>query len=111
MRTQRRALGVTQQKLAAALGLALAQVRKYEASTNRVSASRLQQIALALKVTPAFFFELAPAPKIKGVRVPARIKDFVSSPQGTALARAFAMISDGKLRCDIVTLVGRFARL
>jgi transcriptional regulator with XRE-family HTH domain len=36
-------------------------VRKYESGANRVSAGRLQRIALALHVTPAFFFDEAPA--------------------------------------------------
>lgn len=102
---QRRALGVTQQKLADALGLALAQVRKYEAGTNRISASRLQQIALALKVEPAFFFDKVSAAKTGAAKVTAQL-----SSQVVALSRAFAKINDGKLRHDIITLVEGIAR-
>ena|ERR1700733_55023 len=109
IRVQRQVLGMTQQKLADVIGLAIQQVRKYEAGTNRVSASRLQQIALALKVTPTFFFEEAPTVR-RGPQVPARIKDFISSPEGIALSRAFAKISDRKMRVSIVTLVERIAR-
>jgi transcriptional regulator with XRE-family HTH domain len=105
IRMQRRVLRVTQEKLADALELALAQVRKYEAGTNRVSASRLQQIALALKVTPAFFFENAPALKTGAPKTGTRL-----TPQVIALSRAFAKINDGRLRHDIITLVEGIAR-
>jgi transcriptional regulator with XRE-family HTH domain len=105
IRMQRRVLGVTQQKLADALGLALAQVRKYEAGTNRVSASRLQQIALALKVTPAFFFRQSAVTYNRRSKATTRL-----SPQVIALSRAFAKINDGKLRNDIITLVEGIAR-
>jgi transcriptional regulator with XRE-family HTH domain len=108
IRVQRRVLGMTQQKLADIIGIALAQLRKYETGTNRVSASRLQQIALALKVTPASYFDGAPIVR-SGPKVPPRIKDYVSSPQGISLSRAFAKISDRKVRSSIVTLVERIA--
>jgi DNA-binding XRE family transcriptional regulator len=61
VRMQRRALDTTQHKLAGTIGIAIQQVRKYESGANRVSAGRLQRIALALHVTPAFLFDEAPA--------------------------------------------------
>jgi transcriptional regulator with XRE-family HTH domain len=105
---RRRELSVSQQELAKIIGIAIHQIRKYEWGTNRVSASRLQQIASALKVTPTFFFDEAPMPTGRP-RVPPRIKEFVCSPQGIALSRAFAKISDRKIRRSIVILVERVA--
>lgn len=55
---QRRTLaGVSQEKLAAALGITFQQVQKYENGTNRVSASRLYAVARFLKVPVSFFFD------------------------------------------------------
>src|SRR5580698_6825882 len=110
IRLQRRALGISQHKLAEMIGVSIQQVRKYEWGTNRVSASRLQQIALALKVTPAFFFDGTPIVR-SGLEAPTRIKEFVSSPQGIALSQAFTKIRDRKVRQIIVSLVERIARL
>jgi transcriptional regulator with XRE-family HTH domain len=112
IRTQRQALGLTIQKLADALGIAYRQLHKYEMGTDRVSASRLQQIAVALKVTPVFFFDQAvPIQRGAGTEMSARIKEFASSRQGIALARAFVQIADTKVRRRIVALVERIARL
>ncbi len=60
VRAQRVAIGMSQEKLADALGLTFQQVQKYEKGTNRISCSKLVQIAKALRVHPAFFFEGLP---------------------------------------------------
>lgn len=49
--------GTTQQQLADKVGIKFQQIQKYETGMNRVSASRLWDIANALGVTIAFFFE------------------------------------------------------
>jgi transcriptional regulator with XRE-family HTH domain len=48
---------MTQQKLAESVGIKFQQIQKYETGANRVSASRLWDIADALEVDVAFFFE------------------------------------------------------
>ena len=48
---------MTQVALAGAIGLTFQQVQKYEKGTNRVSASRLTEIAAVLDVAPSYFFE------------------------------------------------------
>ena len=48
---------MTQQRLAELVGIKFQQIQKYETGANRVSASRLWDIAEALGVTVAFFFE------------------------------------------------------
>lgn len=57
---RRRLLGVSQEQLAKAVHVSFQQVQKYERGLNRVSASRLLEIAIALNVTPSFFFEDVP---------------------------------------------------
>lgn len=48
--------GKTQSDLARALGLTFQQIQKYETGANRVSCSKLYQVALFLGEKPAFFF-------------------------------------------------------
>ena len=48
---------MSQSALAEALGLTFQQVQKYERGANRVSASKLYRIAVALETTPGAFFE------------------------------------------------------
>lgn len=57
LKLRRQVLNVSQHDLADAVGVTFQQIQKYESGHNRVSASRLYQIAVALKVGPAFFFE------------------------------------------------------
>ena len=110
VRMRRMMLNMSQQKLGEALGLTFQQVQKYEKGTNRIGASRLQQIAAALKTPVAFFFEDAPTPPgqtagMAEIPSPAYIADFLATSEGLALTRAFQQIKDTKLRRRIVDLV------
>lgn len=57
IRHRRWLVGMTQQQLAEAVGIKFQQIQKYETGANRVSASRLWEIADALDVEVSFFFE------------------------------------------------------
>ena len=57
VRLRRMMLGMSQEKLGESLGVTFQQVQKYEKGTNRIGASRLQHIAIVLKVPVEFFFE------------------------------------------------------
>lgn len=57
IRHRRWSVGITQQQLAEAVGIKFQQIQKYETGMNRVSASRLWDIAEALSVPVSFFFE------------------------------------------------------
>ena len=61
IRQERRNLGLTQQSLAEQVGIKFQQIQKYETGANRVSASRLWQIAGVLGLPIAHFFEGADA--------------------------------------------------
>src|SRR5271156_21827 len=60
VRMRRMMLSMSQEKLGDALGLTFQQVQKYEKGTNRIGASRLQQISQILQVPVSFFFDGAP---------------------------------------------------
>ena len=57
VRQRRWMVGMTQQQLGNKVGIKFQQIQKYETGTNRISASRLWDIAAALDVPVAFFFE------------------------------------------------------
>jgi len=57
VRSRRWMVGMTQQQLAEKVGIKFQQIQKYETGMNRVSASRLWDIAEALEVPVSFFFE------------------------------------------------------
>ncbi|WP_439634996.1 helix-turn-helix domain-containing protein [Oceanicaulis sp.] len=57
IRFRRKLLQMTQEKLAQAVGIRFQQIQKYETGANRVSASRLFEIAEALDVPVQYFYE------------------------------------------------------
>jgi transcriptional regulator with XRE-family HTH domain len=117
VRMRRMMLSMSQEKLGDALGLTFQQVQKYEKGTNRIGASRLQQISQILQVPVSFFFEGAPSATTVGAHAdglseapsPAYVSDFLSTSDGLALTKAFTKIHDAKLRRRIVDLVEQIA--
>src|ERR1700722_6520927 len=116
VRMRRMMLGMSQEKLGDALGLTVQQVQKYEKGTNRIGASRLQQISHILQVSVSFFFEGAPSAqtlsKSDGMgEAPSRpfVSDYLATSDGLALAKAFMRIDDSKLPRRIVDLVEQIA--
>ncbi|HEV3372988.1 MAG TPA: helix-turn-helix domain-containing protein [Xanthobacteraceae bacterium] len=114
VRMRRMMLSMSQEKLGGALGLTFQQVQKYEKGTNRIGASRLQQISHILQVPVAFFFEGAPTshPPTDGMGEapsPTYVSDFLATSDGLALTKAFMEIKEPKLRRRIVDLVEEIA--
>ena len=115
VRMRRMMLGMSQEKLGDALGLTFQQVQKYEKGTNRIGASRVQQIAHILQVPVSFFFEGGPstgggrADGMAEAPSPAYVSEFLSTSDGLALTKAFMRIEDAKLRRRIVDLVEQIA--
>lgn len=99
IRIRRKTVGLSQERLAEALGLTFQQVQKYERGANRVSASKLYEIAWALRSPIAFFFEgLADTagPLPDGVAEPEHsvfVHELVMTPEGLELAALFPRIS------------------
>ena len=57
VRHRRWMLGMTQQQLCDRVGIKFQQIQKYETGSNRISASRMWDIAAAMEVPVSFFFE------------------------------------------------------
>src|SRR5262245_28696223 len=114
VRMRRMMLGMSQEKLGDALGLTFQQVQKYEKGTNRIGASRLQQISHILQGPVSFFSAGTPSPSTHGEGMreapsPAYVSDFLATSDGLALTRAFTRIKEPKLRRRIVDLVEAIA--
>jgi transcriptional regulator with XRE-family HTH domain len=111
IRMRRIMLGMSQEKLGEALGLTFQQVQKYEKGTNRVGASRVQQIADILQVPVSFLFDGGPGATQGFAEGPSAtyVTDFLATSEGLALTRAFTRISDAKLRRSIVDMVENIA--
>ncbi|HEY5411985.1 MAG TPA: helix-turn-helix transcriptional regulator, partial [Caulobacteraceae bacterium] len=90
IRMRRRFLGMTQQALAGCLNLTFQQVQKYERGANRVSASKLYEIARALSVPTPYFFEglaetgSAAQDEARGAEL--SIREFLMTSEGQELA-------------------------
>ena len=113
VRMRRMMLSMSQEKLGDALSLTFQQVQKYEKGTNRIGASRLQQIANILQVPVSFFFEGAPnMPGHSGMGeapAPTYVSDFLATSDGLSLTKSFMRIKNSKLRRRIVDLVEQMA--
>lgn len=108
---RRLTLGLSQTNLGDAVGITFQQVQKYEKGTNRVSASRIQQLAKVLNVPVSFFFEGAPEAVTNGrksaensLATPTYVADFLGSRDGHKIMKAFSRIADRKVRRKMVEL-------
>jgi transcriptional regulator with XRE-family HTH domain len=97
-------LNMSQTNLGDALGLTFQQVQKYDKGTNRIAASRLQQLAAILEVPIEFFFEDAQTShgRVRGgsgdAPAPDYMSDFFATTDGVALSKAFMQIKQPRLR-------------
>jgi transcriptional regulator with XRE-family HTH domain len=114
VRMRRMMMSMSQEKLGDALGLTFQQVQKYEKGTNRIGASRMQQISNILQVPVSFFFDGAPnmpghTGSLSEAPSPVYVSDFLATSDGLALTKAFMRIKSAKLRRRIVDLVEQMA--
>ncbi|MBU2992721.1 helix-turn-helix transcriptional regulator [Octadecabacter sp. 1_MG-2023] len=97
IRHRRWVSGTTQQQLADQVGIKFQQIQKYETGMNRVSASRLWDIAHALSVDVSFFFEGLDAALIEadGSDMPS---DVLSDKEALDLLRSYYAIPENQRR-------------
>ena len=94
IRHRRWMVGMTQQQLADRVGIKFQQIQKYETGMNRVSASRLWDIADALGVQISFFFEgLA-----EGENATAPQNDLMADKEALELVRSYYAIPEAQRR-------------
>jgi transcriptional regulator with XRE-family HTH domain len=109
VRLRRTLLGLSQERLADALGLTFQQVQKYERGVNRIGASRLHHLARILEVPISFFFDEMETTTASGGRLAEEQEGFEHDPMSRRetleLVRAYYRIPDEKLRKRIFELV------
>ncbi|HEX8471303.1 MAG TPA: helix-turn-helix transcriptional regulator [Brevundimonas sp.] len=107
---RRSALGLSQSALATRLGISFQQIQKYESASNRVSASRLHQIAIALALPVRQFFPDTPLDGASPDNGRAEALPFMTaSPEGRIVANQFASIESQDARRAVATIVGALA--
>lgn len=113
IRLRRKELGVSQERLADAIGLTFQQVQKYERAANRVSASKLWEMARSLKVPITYFFDGLGDPSLgePDSEQDARrtVHDFLLTSEGVELATLFPTIRRPRVRRRILDLVRSMA--
>ncbi|MFD1510876.1 helix-turn-helix domain-containing protein [Lacimonas salitolerans] len=98
IRQRRWLVGMTQQQLAESVGIKFQQIQKYETGANRVSASRLWDIAEALEVEVSFFFDGLNAAPPEGGTPQDMPHDLMGDKEAMDLVRSYYAIPENQRR-------------
>lgn len=119
LRERRWFLGLTQSQVGDRVGIKFQQVQKYETGQNRISASRLWDLATALDVPVTYFYEGLPvngadaverAPAQERDRLGADLTSRLSDRETVELLRAYFALPDTPRR-RLLELVRALSRL
>ena len=109
VRSRRLEIGMSQERLAELLGVTFQQVQKYEKGVNRIAVSRLYDIANALEMPVARFFEgLSARVGVAEARTD-YVDDALATPEGAQLMALFASINSQRIRKRVLELVKTLA--
>ncbi|MCB9984020.1 MAG: helix-turn-helix transcriptional regulator [Rhodospirillales bacterium] len=118
LRVRRALLGLSQEKLASALGLTFQQIQKYERGTNRISAGRLYDLSKILDVPVSYFFEQVGLSQ-NAQRAVAGLsdndqdsfdsEDLMSRKETIDLVRTYYSVPDPAMRKDILKFIKSMA--
>ncbi|GGZ32774.1 helix-turn-helix domain-containing protein [Asticcacaulis endophyticus] len=113
MRKWRKLRGFSQERLADKIGVSFQQVQKYERGGNRISASKLYEIAVVLDLEPTVFYQgLREGGSLADFAISFSASDvraFLVSREGIALAQAFPAVKDAKCRRKLLELIEALA--
>ncbi len=112
LRLRRQMLRLSQDSLARRIGVTFQQVQKYERGRNRISASRLHDIATVLGVSVDWFFsDLPTAVPMEGEppAVEPIVDDPMNSTEALRVLTAFFRVRDERQRRCVVTLLETMA--
>ena len=98
IRHRRWLVGMTQQQLAEKVGIKFQQIQKYETGANRVSASRLWDIADALEVPVSFFFEGIESDNAEAQTSDSVPADILGDKEALDLVRSYYAIPENQRR-------------
>lgn len=120
LRVRRTLLGISQEKLAHAIGLTFQQIQKYERGLNRISAGRLYQFSRILDIPISYFYDNMATEtsgsgpgmsdtKQDGFQVD-DTKDFMDKKETINLLRAYYSIEDENIRKDMLRFIKSMAQ-
>lgn len=109
IRMRRKERGLSQERLAESVDLTFQQIQKYERAANRVSASKLWEIARALKTPLGYFFEGLPETGAPHADAGVSMQDFLLSAEGLEMMASFPRIRDPRVRRKVLDLVRAMA--
>ncbi len=98
VRHRRWMLGMTQQQLGDRVGIKFQQIQKYETGMNRISASRLWDIAQAMDASISFFFEGLDGAESAEHPAAAQIGDLMVDREAIELVRSYNAIPEEQRR-------------
>jgi transcriptional regulator with XRE-family HTH domain len=98
VRHRRWMVGMTQQQLGDIVGIKFQQIQKYETGMNRISASRLWDIAQALDVSISFFFEGFDGDTGDSAQTAAERGDLLADKEALELVRSYYAIPEAQRR-------------
>ena len=101
MRARRMMLDMSQTELGAVIDVTFQQIQKYERGVNRVSVSKLEKLAVALKVPINYFFDGPNDQHGTGDDLTA----FLATSEGVALCNAFQHIESKAMRSAVIALL------
>jgi transcriptional regulator with XRE-family HTH domain len=110
IRIRRLLIGMNQETLAKALGLTFQQVQKYEGGANRVSASRLSQIAEVLGVPISYFFSDIDLTGDEPDATELEARERMQRPDVIDLIRSYYSIGDARIRQQFLDMVKAVAQ-
>jgi transcriptional regulator with XRE-family HTH domain len=105
IRMRRLFLGMNQETLGRALGLTFQQIQKYENGGNRVSASRLSEVADFLGVPISFFFGDLHLDDESGTPEERALRQRLERPETIELIRLYYAIPDERVRRQFLEMV------
>jgi transcriptional regulator with XRE-family HTH domain len=110
IRMRRLLLGMNQEALADALGLTFQQVQKYEGGANRVSASRLSEMAKILGVPIQYFFSDLQTADAPADPDDAERRERMQRPETIELIRLYYAVPDQRIRHQFLDMVKSVAQ-
>ncbi|MGY3130132.1 transcriptional regulator with XRE-family HTH domain [Bradyrhizobium sp. USDA 4501] len=102
----RNARDISQEELGRMLGLSFQQIQKYEKGHNRITSSRLQEIARILECEVA---DLLPAQRGKRSQKLSNLDRIAATRDGMKLIDSFVGIKNEVMRAAVVELARRFS--
>jgi transcriptional regulator with XRE-family HTH domain len=109
IRLGRLQMGLSQTELGARIGVSSQQIHKYEKGTNRIGASRLQQIAVIFRLPVAALFDGAPSAGHEPAEQTPRY--LLAKPHALRLLNAYSMINAEASRLAVLQLIEGLARI